>query len=90
MNAHTPVSSPPPPRPPAGRAHTEHTKWSLALIGFYLSCAGVSLGAAIGFGSWFFFESTGGLVFGVTMSAISCVTCFFSLRAARRPPSSPR
>ena len=65
---------------------TEHTRWSPGLIGFYLSCAGASLGAAIAFGSHFFFGSTGGLVFGATMSGISCVTCFYALRAARRPP----
>ena len=66
--------------------NTEHTRWSPGLIGFYLSCAGASLGAAIAFGSHFFFESVGGLAFGATMSLVSCVTCYFSLRAARRPP----
>lgn len=64
----------------------EHTRWSPGLLGFYASCAGVSLGAAIAFGGWFFFESTGGLAFGIAMSAVSAVTCFVSLRAARRPP----
>lgn len=67
----------------------EHTRWSPGLIGFYLSCAGVSLGAAIAFGSHFFFRSTGGLVFGCVMSGVSCVTCFFALHAARRPPTDP-
>lgn len=66
--------------------NTEHTRWSPGLLGFYVSCAGVSLGAAIGFGSHFFFESRGGLIFGCSMSAISCVTCYYSLRAARKPP----
>lgn len=70
-----------PPRPQA-----EHTRWSPALIGFYASCAGVSLGAAIAFGSHFFFRSTSGLVFGCVMSGVSIVTCFLSLNAARRPP----
>lgn len=64
----------------------EHTRWSPGLIGFYLSCAGVSLGAAIAFGAHFFFRSTGGLVFGCVMSGVSSVTCFLALRAARRPP----
>ena len=27
-----------------------------------------------------------GLVFGSVLSGVSCVTCYFSLRAARRPP----
>jgi hypothetical protein len=75
-----------PPRPAPRRPQPEHTKWSPGLIGFYLSCAGVSLGAAIAFGSWFFFTSTGGLVFGCVMSGVSAITCFLSLRAARRPP----
>jgi hypothetical protein len=66
----------------------EHTRWSLGLIGFYLSCAGVSLGAAIAFGAHFFFESVPGLVFGSVLSGVSCVTCFYTLRAARRPPGA--
>ncbi|MFK7739175.1 MAG: hypothetical protein AB8H80_02540 [Planctomycetota bacterium] len=64
----------------------EHTRWSPGLIGFYLSCAGASLGAAIAFGSHWFFESRGGLIFGLVVASISCVTCFLSLRAARRRP----
>ena len=83
-------SSPPPPPPSPPRipppAEVEHTRWSAGLIGFYLSCAGASLGAGIAFGSWFFFRSVGGLVaFGI-VSLISCVTCYTSLKAARRPP----
>ncbi|MBL8754961.1 MAG: hypothetical protein JNK15_16775 [Planctomycetes bacterium] len=66
----------------------EHTKYSPGLLFFYLSCAGVSLGAAIGFGAYKFFDSTEGLVFGLSVSGISCVTCYFSLRAARRPPAA--
>lgn len=69
---------------------TEHTRLSPGLICFYLSCAGASLGAAIGFGSHFFFESSGGLIFGCTLSGISCVTCYYSLRAARRPPQEKK
>ncbi|MFT4514843.1 MAG: hypothetical protein ACI89X_003305 [Planctomycetota bacterium] len=63
---------------------TEQKRWTFALIGFYLSCAGASLGAAIAFGGYFFFESQGALAFGLVVSISSCVTCFFSLRAARR------
>lgn len=77
-------NSPPEARPPA----VEHTHWSMGLVGFYLSCAGVSLGAAIAFGGYFFFESKFALSFGIAMSAISSVTCFFALRAARRPPAA--
>jgi hypothetical protein len=69
--------------------NVEHTRWSPGLIGFYLSCAGVSLGAAIAFGSHFLFRSTAGLIFGCVMSGVSCVTCFFALAAARRPPAPP-
>jgi hypothetical protein len=69
---------------PAPKA--EHTHMSLGLIGFYASCAGVSIGAAIAFGGHFFFESRGGLIFGLVMSGVSCVTSYYSLRAARRPP----
>ena len=73
---------------PYRRSSVEHTKWSPGLIGFYASCAGVSLGAAIAFGSWFFFHSTSGLVFGCVMSGVSIITCFFALHAARKPPAS--
>ena len=66
----------------------EHTRWSLGLIGFYCSCAGVSLGAAIAFGGHFFFKSMPGLVSGCVLSGVSCVTCFWSLHAARKPPAS--
>jgi hypothetical protein len=70
-----------------GRTGTEHTKWSFGLIAFYLSCAGVSLGAGVGFGAYKFFDSTEGLVIGLSVSAISCVTCYLALRAARKPPA---
>lgn len=72
-------------QPPAAK---EHTRWSPGLMGFYLSCAGVSLGAAIGFGAHWFFRSSSGLAFGIGLSAISCITCYVSLKAARRPPGS--
>ena len=70
------TQSPPP--------QTEHQRWTFGLIGFYLSCAGASLGAAIAFGGHFFFESQGALVFGLVVSISSCVTCYVSLRSARR------
>ncbi|MFT7534690.1 MAG: hypothetical protein ACI85K_000639 [Hyphomicrobiaceae bacterium] len=64
--------------------NTEHKRWTFGLIGFYLSCAGASLGAAVAFGGYFFFESQGALIFGLVVSISSCVTCFFSLNSARR------
>lgn len=72
----------PPPRP------VEHTHWSFGLIGFYLSCAGVALGATIGAAGFLLFESTGALVFGSVLSLTSCVTCYIALKAARKPPES--
>jgi hypothetical protein len=65
-------------------SQTEHKRWTFGLIGFYLSCAGASLGAAIAFGGYFFFESQGALIFGLVVSIGSCVTCYVSLRSARR------
>ncbi len=84
-----PRTSPPPSRLPAP-AKTEHTHWSMGLVGFYLSCAGVALGATFAGGGYFFFGSTGWLVFGACMSAICSVTTFLTLRAARRPPATRR
>jgi hypothetical protein len=82
-----PEPAPPgPARKPAPPPQVEHTRWSLALVGFYLSCAGVSLGAGIGAAGYAFFDSVGTLVFGCVMSGISCVTTYLTLRAARRPP----
>jgi hypothetical protein len=63
---------------------TEQKQWSAALVGFYLSCAGVSLGAAIAAAGWLWFGSTGALVFGSAMTLACCVTCYRSLVAARR------
>jgi len=71
----------------SARPQAEHTHWSLALIGFYASCAGVALGATFAAAGYAFFGSTGWLVFGIVMSAVSAVTCFLTLRAARRPPA---
>ncbi|MFM1872903.1 MAG: hypothetical protein RL398_2325 [Planctomycetota bacterium] len=74
---------------PAGRdRNVEHTRWSPGLIGFYLSCAGVALGATFAASGHFFFGSSGWLVFGAVMSGVSCITCYISLRAARKAPSN--
>lgn len=73
--------------PGSARPQTEHTHWSLALVGFYASCAGVALGATFAAAGYAFFGSIGWLVFGIVMSAVSAVTCYLTLRAARRPPA---
>ncbi len=52
-------------------------------IGFYLSCAGVALGATVASAGFLWFESKGALVFGCVMTAICAVTCFTSLRSLR-------
>jgi hypothetical protein len=59
-------------------------RWSAALVGFYLSCAGVALGAAIAAAGYLWFASVGALVFGSAMTLLCCVTCYRSLVAARR------
>ena len=74
--AETPVNASTPPQ-------VEGTKWSFALVGFYLSCAGVALGATIGAAGYLWFESTVALVFGCVMTPVCAVTCFTSLKAAR-------
>jgi hypothetical protein len=73
---------------PKQSPEVEHTRWSPGLVGFYLSCAGVALGAGIAGGGHFFFGSKPGLVFGCVLSGVSVVTCFVSLHAARRPPGA--
>lgn len=80
-----------PPTPPRPRIPppppVEHTRWSPGLIGFYLSCAGTALGATFASAGYLLFESVGWLVFGSIMALVCSVTCFLSLRAARRPQS---
>ena len=66
----------------------EHTHWSWGLVGFYVSCAGVALGATIGAAGHWFFGSTSALWIGGVMAAVSSVTTYLTLRAARRPPAS--
>lgn len=61
----------------------ERTKWSFALVGFYLSCAGVALGATIAAAGYMWFGSVPALVVGGLMTAVCSVTCFMSLRSAR-------
>lgn len=82
-------NSPVPARPPL-RLNTpplvvEHTHWSWGLVGFYVSCAGVALGATIGAAGHWFFGSTSAVWIGGGMAAVSSVTTYLTLRAARRP-----
>jgi hypothetical protein len=72
--------------PQQSKPDVEHTHWSLALVCFYLSCAGVALGATFAGGGYLFFDSTGWLVFGAALSVVSAVTCYLSLESARRAP----
>ena len=66
--------------------HVEHTHWSKGLAGFYLSCAGVALGATFASAGPLFFGSKSALVFGCVLGGVRIITCFFSLAAARRKP----
>jgi hypothetical protein len=75
-------SGPRPPAPPP--TAVEQTRWSLGLVGFYCGCAGTSLGAAIGFAGYKFFDSVAALVWGGLLCAASIVACFVGLSAARR------
>ena len=59
-------------------------RWSLAFVGFYVSCAGVALGATFAGGGYMFFGSKGWLWFGIVMVIVSVVTCFLTLSAERR------
>lgn len=85
-------SPPGPPAKPVGRLPppraVEQTHWSLALVGFYASCAGVALGATFAASGFLFFGSQAWLVFGIVLSVVSCVTCYLTLTAARRAPGS--
>ena len=73
-------------RPQIAPPQAEHTRWSPGLIGFYLSCAGVALGATFASSGPLLLRSTGALVFGCILAGVSSVTCYFSLAAARRKP----
>lgn len=70
------------PRSPQG----EQTTWSPGLIGFYVSCGVVSLGAAVT-ATVSLVEvlySVAALVVGLAMVVGGAVGCLVSLRAARR------
>ena len=75
-------------KPPVSAGST-HGQWKAGLIGFYLSCAGVALGATFAGGGHFLFRSTGWLVFGICLAVVSTITCFYSPAAARRSRGAP-
>jgi len=62
----------------------ERTRWSPGLIGFYVSCACVALGATIAAAGYMWFRSIPALVIGIVMTVVSTITCFTTLGAARR------
>lgn len=61
----------------------ERTKASWGLLGFYSSCAGVSIGAAVGACGYAWFGSVPALVVGIVMVVGSAIGCFVCLRNAR-------
>lgn len=73
------MSSPSPSGQPAGQP-----KLPFPLIGFYLSCAGVALGATVGSAGFLWFESTKALWFGIVFTVFCAITCYRSLRSLRR------
>lgn len=77
------------PRPAAPPPQAEHTHYSLGLICFYLSCAGVALGATVASAGPLLFDSGAALVIGCIVTVACSVTCFYSLRAARRQRGTP-
>lgn len=72
----------PAPAPAPKPAH-ERTQFSPALIGFYASCACVSLGAAIAAAGYLVFNSKAALVVGCAMIVICSITCLKCLKKAR-------
>jgi len=73
------TGSPPPPS-----FKREQTRLSWPLIGFYSSCAGVSIGAAIAAAGWLWVGSVAALVVGGVMVVGGFVSCLRCLQLARR------
>jgi hypothetical protein len=69
---------------PRRPGEVERTKWSLGLVGFYLSCAGVALGATVGAAGFLWFDSIAALVVGIVLTVACTATCLVSLQRARR------
>lgn len=65
-------------------AASEQRQTKASLIGFYLSCAGVAIGATVGAAGYLWFESAAGLVAGILLTSLSSVTCYTSLSRMRR------
>jgi len=59
-------------------------QFRFGLIGFYASCAGVALGAAVAAAGYMWFGSMTALVLGSLVTVGSVAGCFLSLAAARR------
>ena len=62
----------------------EPTAWSPALIGFYVGCAMVSIGAAVAASAWIVFGVPSMVAVGLVMVAVGTFACLRCLRAARR------
>jgi len=62
----------------------EQQQTKASLIGFYLSCAGVAIGATVGAAGFLWFESMAGLSVGVVITLACSVTCYTSLSRMRR------
>lgn len=62
----------------------EQQQTKASLIGFYLSCAGVAIGATVGAAGFLWFESVAGLSAGVVITLLCSVTCYTSLSRMRR------
>jgi hypothetical protein len=65
-------------------ASQEHRETKASLIGFYLSCAGVAIGATVGAAGFLWFENMAGLVVGIALTLLCSVTCYTSLSRMRR------
>lgn len=74
----------PKPKPTSTESAAPRKQLPFALVGFYLSCAGVALGATVGSAGFLWFESRGALVFGIVMVVVCAITCYRSLVGLRR------
>ncbi len=68
----------------SGGDKSEQQQTKASLIGFYLSCAGVAIGATVGAAGFLWFESIAGLSAGVVITLVCSVTCYTSLSRMRR------
>ncbi len=70
--------------PAVGVAAADRQQTRASLIGFYLSCAGVAIGATVGAAGFLWFESAAGLATGAVITVLCSVTSYTSLRRMRR------